>query len=141
MLLLMEICCQPQGILSEEAVDEEELVGREAATDSHIDSNFSASARKLKKNMEDDIDGSRSFTPKNSNVFFGILIFINLIQEIGRCLLCDTKLDVDHDLAGRMGLCNFFTLIAVVKYVTGQKGQLPLTILTRMLEALKTSTA
>ena len=50
MLLLMEICCQPHGILSEEAVDEEELVEREEATGSHIDSNFSASARKLKKN-------------------------------------------------------------------------------------------
>ena len=41
-------------------------------------------------------------------LIFDILIFINLIQEIGRCLLCDTKLDVDHDLHGRMGLCNFF---------------------------------
>ena len=27
--------------------------------------------------------------------------------EIGRCLLRDTKLDVDHDLAGRMGLYPF----------------------------------
>ena len=62
--------------------------------------------------MEDDIDGSRSFTPKNDYVYFDIVIFINLIQEIGRCLLCDTKLNINHDLAG----------IAVVKYVTGQKG-------------------
>ena len=111
-----------EGILSEEAVDVEELVEREEATDSHIDSNFSASARKLKKNMEDDIDGSRSFTLKNGYVFFDILIFIYLIQEIGRCLLCDNKLDVDHDLGGRMGLVTFFTLIVVVKYATGQKG-------------------
>ena len=48
--------------------------------------------------MEDDLDGSRSFTPKNGYVFF---------LEIGRCLLRDTKLDVDHDLAGRMGLYPF----------------------------------
>ena len=88
-------------------MNEEELVEREEATDSYIDSNFSASARKLKNNMEDDIDCSRSFTHKEL-CFFDIMIFINLIQEIGRCLLCDTKLDVNHDLAGRMGLCNFF---------------------------------
>ena len=51
-------------------MNEEELVERDEATDSHIDSNFSASARKLKKNMEDDIDGSRSFTPKERLCFF-----------------------------------------------------------------------
>ena len=48
--------------------------------------------------MEYDLDGSRSFTPKNGYVFF---------FAIGRCLLRDTKLDVDHDLAGRMRLYPF----------------------------------
>ena len=48
--------------------------------------------------MEDDLDGSRSFTPKNGYGFF---------FEIGICLLRDTKLEVDHDLAGRMGLYPF----------------------------------
>ena len=64
-----DLLAAAEGILSEEAVDEEELVEREEGTDSHIDSNCSASARKLKKNMEDDIDGSRSFTLKNGYVF------------------------------------------------------------------------
>ena len=49
-----ELLPATEGILSEEAVDEEELVEREEAADSHIDSNFSASPRKLKKNMEND---------------------------------------------------------------------------------------
>ena len=42
-----ELLSATEGILPEQAVDEEEIVEREEATDSHIDSNFSASARKL----------------------------------------------------------------------------------------------
>ena len=41
-------------------------------------------------------------------MLFNILTFMTLIREIGRCLLCNSPLTIQHKLQEKMGLCNFF---------------------------------
>ena len=85
---------------------------------------LSASARKLRNcgssergtsrtNDEDTSSTSTtSFVNNNINgyVLFDIMIFINMIKELVKCMQCVSSVIIEQNVDDKMGLCNFFTI-------------------------------
>ena len=85
---------------------------------------LSASARKLRScgsnetgtsrtNNEDTSSASTTiFVNENINgyVLFDIMIFINMIKELVKCMQCGSSVIIEHNVDDKMGLCSFFTI-------------------------------
>ena len=85
---------------------------------------LSASARKLRSCGSNETGTSRtnnedisststtSFVNDNINVhvLFDIMIFINMIKELVKCMQCGSSVIIEHNVDDKMGLCNFFTI-------------------------------
>ena len=46
----------------------------------------------------------------NGYVLFDIMIFINMIKELVKCMQCGSSVIIEHNVDDKMGLCNFFTI-------------------------------
>ena len=70
---------------------------------------LSTSGRKLgasmleEKNIRDEGKGIR-----NGYVLFDTSILVTLLEEVGKCTLCNSPTTVKHKIGEKMGLCNFF---------------------------------
>ena len=107
----------PQNINMEtegNVVDRNEEAGETEQEDTSLitEECLSASARKLRSTSnEEDVDTTTAVkNDDNGCVFFDIMIFMTMVEELVKCVLCDSPVTVEHNVDEKMGLCNFFII-------------------------------
>ena len=94
-------------------VDRNEKAGETGQEDTSIGTEecLSASARKLRSTSNEDVDTSTT-TVNNDNgyVLFDIMIFMTMVKELVKCVLCNSPVTVEHNVDEKMGVCNFLII-------------------------------